>query len=141
LLHDRNPTIDDSVRRTLDHLLEGFQIIAPDWRYVYVNPAAARHGRSTPDVLEGRIIWEVYPGIEQTPLFGVMQDCMTNRSSRVFDNEFSFPDGGSRWFEIRVQAVPEGICIYSADIHDRKTASTEYTRAGRRRPIWKRLWT
>ena len=35
----------DAIRVALDCLEEGFQIIGRDWRYVYVNPAAARHGR------------------------------------------------------------------------------------------------
>src|SRR5690606_11956803 len=31
----------------LDHILEGLQIIDPQWRYLHVNDAAARHGRTT----------------------------------------------------------------------------------------------
>lgn len=46
-------------RDTLDSLLEGFQIIAHDWTYLYVNPAAARHGRHSPDELHGRKMWDV----------------------------------------------------------------------------------
>ena len=37
------PTVHhDAIRVALDCLEEGFQIIGRDWRYVYVNPAAAR---------------------------------------------------------------------------------------------------
>ena len=40
------PSVDqDPLRRALDCLQEGFQIIGYDWHYIYVNPAAARHGR------------------------------------------------------------------------------------------------
>ena len=45
---------------------------------------------------------------------------MEERVADEFDNLFSFPDGRSRWFEIRVEPVPEGICVYSIDIHERK---------------------
>ena len=31
------------LRNTLDNMLEGCQIIGPDWRYLYVNNAVAKH--------------------------------------------------------------------------------------------------
>jgi two-component system, cell cycle sensor histidine kinase and response regulator CckA len=110
----------DPVRVSLDCLREGFQIIGFDWTYVYVNPAAARHGRRTPAELIGRPISEMYPGIEQTALFEVMRKCMAERSTHLLENQFTFPDGSQRWFELRIQPVPTGICVYSSDVDDRK---------------------
>ena len=110
----------DPVRMSLDCLREGFQIIGFDWTYVYVNPAAARHGRRSPAELTGRPISEMYPGIERTALFEVMRKCMAERSTHVLENQFTFPDGSQRWFELRIQPVPTGICVYSSDIDDRK---------------------
>ena len=110
----------DPLRRALDCLREGFQIIGFDWRYVYVNPAAASHGRRAARDLVGKPMAEAYAGIDQTPLFAILRRCMEERTSEVFENEFTFPDGSTRWFEIRVQPVPEGICVYSADIEARK---------------------
>jgi PAS domain S-box-containing protein len=109
-------------RDTLDSLLEGFQIIGHDWTYLYVNPAAARQGRHSPEELYGRRIFDVYPGIEETPLFATLNRCMLERESTSFENLFTFPDQTTRWFEIRVEAVPEGICIHSVDIQRRKEA-------------------
>jgi PAS domain S-box-containing protein len=115
------PALDgDPVRLSLDCLREGFQIIAPDWTYVYVNPAAARHGRREPEELIGRPMAEAYPGIDRTPMFAALRRCMEERRSEVLENEFTFPDGTRRWFELRIQPVPAGICIYSSDIDDRK---------------------
>jgi PAS domain-containing protein len=120
-VHFHPPTIDhDPVRIALDCLAEGFQIIGPDWRYVYVNPAAARHGRRNASELIGRPMIEAYPGIEGTPLFDILQECMEQRTSRVLENQFTFPDGTTQWFELRIRPVPAGICIYSADIDYRK---------------------
>jgi PAS domain S-box-containing protein len=110
----------DPVRMSLDCLREGFQIIGFDWTYVYVNPAAARHGRRLPAELAGQSISEMYPGIERTALFEVMRTCMAERSTHVLENLFTFPDGLQRWFELRIQPVPMGICVYSSDIDDRK---------------------
>jgi PAS domain S-box-containing protein len=111
-------------RGTLDSLLEGFQIIAHDWTYLYVNPAAAKHGQRSPEELQGRRMWEAYPGIEETPLFATLQQCMRERTATAFENLFTLPDGTARWFEIRVEPVPEGICVHSVDIQRRKEAET-----------------
>ena len=111
----------DPVRLSLDCLREGFQIIGFDWTYVYVNPAAARHGRRErrgPDRETDSA--KVYPGIERTRVFEPMRKCMAERTSYVLENEFTFPDGTRQWFELRIQPVPAGICIYSSDINDRK---------------------
>jgi signal transduction histidine kinase len=113
-----------SFRTTLDHLLEGFQIIAPDWTYLYVNPAAARHGRRRPEELHGRKMWDAYPGIQDTPLFAVLSRCMRERTATSFENQFTFPDQTTRWFELRVVPVPEGLCVHSFDIQARKDADT-----------------
>ena len=109
-------------RDTLDSLLEGFQIIGRDWTYLYVNPAAAAHARCTPADLVGRQMWAIFPGIEETPLFATLKRCMEQREAAAFENLFTFSDDTARWFEIRVEPVPEGICVHSVDIQARKDA-------------------
>jgi PAS domain-containing protein len=132
-VHVYPPSVQhDPIRNALDCLAEGFQIIGPDWRYVYVNPAAARHGRRDASELIGKPMIEAYPGIEGTPLFDVMQECMEQRVSRVLENHFTFPDGSKQWFELRIRPVPAGICIYSADIEHRKRPQTLGWRIRRR---------
>ena len=116
------------LRHALDTLREGFQIISPDFRYLYVNPQAAAHGRRTPEELNGRTMMECYPGIQETPLFVELSRCMRTRTASVFENEFEFPDGGRRWFEIRIAPVPDGVCIYSIDIQKRKDAEAALLR-------------
>jgi len=114
------PSVHDPVRAALDCLAEGFQIIDADWKYVYVNPAAAKHGRRQAAALIGVPMMDAYPGIDQTPLFAVLRTCMEKRTSEVIENQFTFPDGSTQWFELRIRPVPAGICIYSADIESRK---------------------
>jgi PAS domain S-box-containing protein len=134
------PSLDrDPLRRALDCLQEGFQIIGHDWRYIYVNPAAARHGRRPADQLIGRSIVEEYPGIDQTPLFASLRRCMENRIPQVLENEFTFPDGTTHWFELRVQPAPEGICVYSTDIDQRKRRQAGTSRKDRA-PVLLRMW-
>jgi PAS domain S-box-containing protein len=133
------PSLDhDPVRRALDCLQEGFQIIGYDWHYVYLNPAAARHGRRPAKELIGHSMFEEYPGIDQTPMFARLRRTMEDRLPQVFEAEFVFPDGSTRWFELRVQPAPEGICVYSTDIDQRKRRRAGTP--GDRAPVLVRMW-
>jgi PAS domain-containing protein len=130
---------EDPVRRALDCLQEGFQIIGFDWTYIYLNPAAARHGRRAARELVGRPITEEYPGIETMPVFTALKRCMEHRIPQILENEFIFPDGSRRWFELRVQPVPEGICVYSTDIEHRKRKQLDLRQPGARGSFISRL--
>ena len=107
----------------LDAILEGFQIVGPDWRYLHLNETAARHGRRPREELLGRTMMECYPGIERTPLFAALQHCMATRTARVMENEFRFPDGTLGWFELRIEPVPQGLCVLSIDVTERRRAA------------------
>jgi hypothetical protein len=110
-----------------EHLSVGCQLIGFDWKYKYLNNAAASHGRKHRSKLLGLTILEAYPGIEETPLFTVLRRCMTNREPEKFENKFTYADGSFRWFELYMNPVPEGLFIISADISERKVAEFENT--------------
>src|SRR5664279_408336 len=76
--------------RALDNLLEGCQIIGFDWRYLYVNDAAARYGRQSKDELLGQTVMERYPGIEDTEMFAVLQHCLNDRAAQDAEFEFAY---------------------------------------------------
>ncbi len=111
---------EERYRTTLDSMLEGCQIIGFDWKYLYLNETAARHGRQSRSAMLGRTMMEVYPGIEKTEMFSILQYCMDEREPRHVDNEFLYSDGSRAWFELGIQPVPEGIFILSMDITERK---------------------
>lgn len=106
----------------LDQLREGCQVIDHDWRYVYLNEAASVHGRRGREELLGRTVMEMYPGIEDTALFTVLRRSMEERTPADLETEFTFPDGATAWFELRVQPVPEGILVLSLDVSARRLA-------------------
>ena len=64
---------------TLETMLEGCQIIDFDWRYIYVNDAAARHGLKRKEELLGHKMADLYPGIENTEMFAALRRCMDER--------------------------------------------------------------
>ena len=112
----------------MDSLTEGCQIIGPDWTYLYVNAAAARQGRRTRAELLGRTMMECYPGIEKTAVFPLIRHCMEQRSSHTLEHEFQYPDGGSAWFELRIEPVPHGVFVLSLEITERKQSVQEWLR-------------
>jgi PAS domain S-box-containing protein len=115
-------------REALDKMMEGCQIIGFDWRYLYVNDSAARHGKLTREDLLGHTMMEQYPGIEKTELFAVLKHCMDDRNSQRLENEFHYPDGTKGFFSLSIQPVPEGIFILSMDITKSRRVQEELER-------------
>jgi PAS domain S-box-containing protein len=113
---------EERFRTTLDGVLEGCQLIGFDWRYLYLNDAAAVHNRRPNAELLGRTMPESWPGIESTELFAMLDRCMRERVALHRETEFVFLDGTSGWFDVRCQPVPEGIFVLSIDISERKSA-------------------
>lgn len=118
--HSALEVSDNPYHDPLGALLAGCQIIGFDWRYRYINDAAAYYERRTKEEFLGHTILELHPGIEKTPLFAVLQRCMLERSVERIEHEVMYPDGDSAWYELLVQPVPEGIFILSLDITERK---------------------
>ncbi len=113
-------------RHTLDNMLEGAQIHDFNWRYIYVNDALVKHSTyQKKEELLGYTLMEIYPGIEQTEVYRVMQRCMNERIAEQLEIEFDFPNGTKGYFDLSIQPIPEGIFILSNDISKRKKAEEE----------------
>ncbi len=117
--------VENRLQVSLDFMIEGCQIIDYDWRYVYLNEAAAKQGRRTKEELLGYTMMQAYPGIDRTEMFHNLRNCMINRVSHHLDTEFTFPDGSKGWFELLINPVPEGILILSIDITKNKEIESE----------------
>ena len=117
--------VEDQLQKTLNSMQEGYQLIDYDWRYVYLNKAAAEQGRRSKDELIGRTMMEIYPGIDRTEMFSRLEECMKTRIPDKMENKFTYPDGSTAWFELHIEPAPEGIMILSLDITKRKDAEEE----------------
>ncbi len=104
------------IHQILDHMLEGCQIIGHDWQYLYLNEAACAQSHLSKEQLLGRKMMDVFPGIENTAMFQQLHKCMEQRQPVRFNNEFSYPDLTSGWFDISVLPVEEGILVMSLDL-------------------------
>src|ERR1700722_4462778 len=116
------------LRTIFEDMREGCQIVDFQWRYLYVNGSAARQERHSRQELIGQRMMDVYPGFETTPVFAKLRECMELRSDCELENEVFYPDGTSAIFELSIQAVPEGILVFSTEITDRRRAQAELRR-------------
>lgn len=119
---------EERYRTTLDSMLEGCQIIGYDWKYLYLNDAAAMYGRIPKEELLGQRLMDKYPGIEKTELFSTLDTSLTKRIPAFRELEFTFPDGGKRWFAFSIQPVQEGIFVLTLDTTNRKKQEEEMHR-------------
>ena len=123
----------------LDAMIEGYQVIGRDWRYVYLNDAAILQSRKGRKELIGRTMMEAYPGIDQTEMFSSLRRCMIERRSISMENEFSYGDDTSQWFRLNMQPVPAGVSVLSFDITESKRAEEE--QKNKRRDLEKEVET
>ncbi len=103
-----------------DQLMEGAQVINPQWEYVYVNDTVSTHGKIPKSQLLGNTMMNVYPGIEKTELYTHIWTCLRFKTRHQMVNEFAFPDGTKGYFELRIQPVEEGVLILSFDVTKQK---------------------
>ncbi|HBG05733.1 MAG: hypothetical protein A2075_06090 [Geobacteraceae bacterium GWC2_58_44] len=105
---------------TLESMTDGFVSLDRQWRYTYVNAAAARlMGRSAAELL-GQVCWEMFPGSEESVAYCEIRRAMAENRCVDFE-DFR---GGSleRWYENRCYPSPEGMTIYFTDVTQRKWA-------------------
>jgi len=119
---------EERYRHTLDNMLEGVQIIGPNFEYVYINRTLEKQGGFTWEQLKGKTMPQVYPGLEQTEVYQVIAACLSDGEVRHLETHFTFADGTATWFELSLQPVPEGVFMLSIDITDRKRAEAEVLR-------------
>lgn len=112
-------------RTTLDNMMEGCQIINFNYKLIYINDAAVKQIHKSRQELVGRTIMEIYPGIEKTEFFIHLKKCLEERSAHYLENDFTYSDGSSGWFQYALEPVPEGVFILSTDITKERKLNEE----------------
>lgn len=115
--NDPSPCIHS---RIMDLMTESCQVIDRNWRFTYLNDAAARIGRVTREEVLGRTVMECFPEVVGSPLFSVLQECMENGMARTLENEYHFSDGWQGWYHLSIQPIPEGLFVLATDITEKK---------------------
>ena len=104
----------------LDSISDGFNAFDREWRYTYVNAAAAKMLRRRPEELLGGSVWELWPHAADSPFGAAFRRAVAeNAPAQV---EAFYPEPLDRWFEVRCYPSPEGVSLFFADTTDRKRA-------------------
>jgi PAS domain S-box-containing protein len=108
-------------RRTtaiLESMSDGFNTFDREWRYTYVNPAAARMVGKTPQELLGRSLWELWRHAAESPFGDAFRRAVAeNVPVQV---EAFYPEPLNAWFEVRCYPTPEGLSLFFRDITQRR---------------------
>ncbi|MDE2401534.1 MAG: response regulator [Burkholderiales bacterium] len=107
----------------LDSMLEGCMLLGFDWTILYSNEAGARLARLPSDKVVGRKLTDLFPGIEQSEVFAIYRRTMDDRVAQRTEVSYSFPDGGTGWFELSVTPTQEGLLALGLDITRRHQAA------------------
>jgi len=110
----------------LESISDGFNVFDREWRYTYVNPAAARMVHLSREELLGKNIWELWPHLPDTP-FGAAYRRAVDQNVPVQVEAF-YPAPLNAWFEVRCYPSPEGLSIFFNDVTKRKQAEEEIHR-------------
>jgi PAS domain S-box-containing protein len=106
----------------LESITEGFFTLDRQWRFGYVNREAHRilgveHGH-----LAGKVLWEMYPGLEGTEFERNYQRTMGGREKSSFTAFYARQD---RWYEVTCFPAPEGMSVYFRDVSAQKRLQAE----------------
>lgn len=126
--YERSLRIEKRYQETLNHMMEGFQILDYDWRYLYVNDTVVRQSKTTREILLSKSLPEIFPALVDTPLYRAMNKCMKQRTPQQCENKMEYPDGSTAWFRLSIQPVPEGICVLSMEVTQLKKAEEDLRR-------------
>jgi two-component system cell cycle sensor histidine kinase/response regulator CckA len=123
LAEDKLGAANRQMSSILESISDGFNVFDREWRYVYVNPAAARMVHKRPDELLGKNVWELWPHAWDSP-FGVAYRRAVEENVPVQVESF-YPEPLNAWFEVRCYPSPEGLSLFFTDVTERKRADQE----------------
>ena len=117
--------VDESLRAAhgkinaiLEQMSDGFASFDRDWRYTYINAAAAKVFQMAPEQLLGKTIWEMWPPAYDLPLGVNFRRSLQENIPIQFETYYPAPL--DRWFECRCQPTSEGLATFFSDITERK---------------------
>src|ERR671932_561645 len=117
---------EHKVATILENITDAFVAFDRDWRYTYVNRAAAKILHKTPEEVLGKHVWnEVFPELVGGIAYRELHRAVTEQVPVSWE-EFGEPV--QCWLEANAYPSAEGVAVYFRDITDRKQAEAERER-------------
>src|SRR5919202_2771401 len=117
---------DRKVTTILENITDAFVAFDRNWRYTYVNQAAAQILHKTPEELLGKHVWhDIFPELVGGIAYQELHRAVAEQVPVSWE-EFGEPV--QRWLEANAYPSAEGVAVYFRDITDRKQAEAERER-------------
>ncbi len=121
--------LGEQAGRIFAHVSDGIAVVDREWRFLHVNPEAARLLRRDAEALVGRVLWGEFPEAVDTQFWEVYHRALDRQEPESLEAHYG-PLGG--WFEVRVFPAPEGLTLYFRNVTERRAADDERRRLLRR---------
>jgi PAS domain S-box-containing protein len=109
----------DLLEQVLASLNDHIVVYDDEWRYTYVNDAAARVLGMPKEQLLGHSIWELFPGAIGNHYYEALHRAREEQCDIAFENYYETWD---RWYDNRIYPLDNGISVLAIDITERKRA-------------------
>jgi PAS domain S-box-containing protein len=112
----------------LDSIADALYAVDRDWRLTYVNPHAAKLWSVDRDAALGRVVWDLFPGVN----FAVTDGFRSHR--RAFDERLAIEDeffsvAAGRWVRVNLYPTRDGgLVVHYRDITESHAAKVEQER-------------
>ncbi|MEG4351646.1 PAS domain S-box protein [Microcoleus sp. LAD1_D3] len=117
---------ESKVATILESITDAFVAFDRDWRYTYVNRAAAKILHKTPEQLLGKHVWnEVFPELVGAIPYQALHRAVTEQVPVSWEE---FGESVQRWIEANAYPSTAGVAVYFRDVSDRKQAEAERER-------------
>jgi PAS domain S-box-containing protein len=130
-------SLDQRATEILDSITDGFFALDREWRFTYLNRQGLRILARSAGDLVGKVLWEVYPGLEGGDLERVYHRAMHESVASSATEYYAAHD---RWYEAHAYPAPDGISIYFRDVSERVRAEAERERLVAQSEIQRRIY-
>lgn len=101
-----------------------------EWRYTYVNDAAAKTLGKPKEELLGRSIWDLFPAAVGNQYYRELHEAL--QTQRPIRSEHYYAPSDI-WYENYIYPAADGVTVFSSDITRRKKAEVEQRESERRK--------
>jgi diguanylate cyclase (GGDEF)-like protein/PAS domain S-box-containing protein len=113
-LTDKNMSI-------LDTIADAFYSLDEELRFVYMNKEAERQLGKQNAELQGKLLWDEFPMLENTLNGSYFREALTNNITMTFEEYIPATHKSSeKWLETHIYPTKEGLSVYFQDVTDRK---------------------
>ncbi len=112
--------VNHELHETLESIKDCFFSVDDQWRFVYVNSAAAAHLDRRPQDMIGQTIWEAEPRIKKTVFERNVRRAKKTGTATTFE---MLDKPRNKWFEFRVYPTTTGMSVFYQEITERKSVA------------------